>query len=505
MTTKTLTGNYASAYVNSKYDTLVIDASASLQAGIQNTATSQTTVENYGTVLNGKAFQAALYMRAGGIVVNGSSTNTTALISGSNGIDCRSFYGPSQISTVTNFGTIVGTAVYGVSLAWGGTVTNGSATDTSAAITGGQYGVKATTGTASVANFGTINAAGSGYYGVDLAAGGSVTNGSAADSGALIEAKKRAIRVETASATITNYGSIVSSGNNYTAVGMFAGGTLVNGSATDLTAFIGAGNRGVSDGYGSVVNFGTIQATYGFAYGVFLGGAGGVTNGSASDSTATIYGLRDGVYLSGGAAITVTNYGTIKGTHRSVQLSSSASRLIAEAGSDFIGTVAGAGGTLELAGGTGTLTALGGKGALSGSIAANFGGFGSYVLDAGANWTLAGTGTLRQSSPDRLPGATAALYGTLTNAGGVTDGGTFAVFGYLLNSGSINGAVGANGNSPGASGAVGSIAADMAAGGSIDNRGSITGGTGGTGAYFGAFGGAGGPAAQGSNRWQAPA
>ena len=131
--------------------------------------------------------------------------------------------------------------------------------------------------------------------------------------------------------------------------------------------------------------------------------------------------------------MTVVNYGLIAGSDVSVQLTSASDRLVVESGASFYGAIAGGGGTLELAGGTGTITGLGAVGTLSGAAAGTFSGFGSYVLDAGAAWSLAGVN---------------AIAGTLTNAGVLTNTGTADQTGLvaLTRIGEIDNAAGATWN-----------------------------------------------------------
>jgi len=199
---------------------------------------------------------------------------------------------------------------------------------------------------------------------------------------------------------------------------------VTNGANGDTTALIkgATGIFAVGVGQSSVDNFGTILATYASATGVKLrGGGGSLVNGSSGDATALVEG-DFGVYFAG--AGTVTNYGTIEGTGGvSVQFKTAGDRLVAEAGSVFIGAIQGDGGTLEVAGGTGTITGLGGNGALSGGDTASFSGFKAYVIDDGGTWTIDG-GTLA---------ATQSL--TLANADGILDGSTAA--GSVTNAGEI--------------------------------------------------------------------
>src|SRR5437764_349700 len=86
-------------------------------------------------------------------------------------------------NSITNFGTISGNLATGIYQQKGGVITNGSSGASTALISGATFGVQIIGGTETVTNFGTIKATGSlgvGVFsavGVYLAAGGSVSNG----------------------------------------------------------------------------------------------------------------------------------------------------------------------------------------------------------------------------------------------------------------------------------------------------------------------------------------
>ena len=160
-----------------------------------------------------------------------------------------------------------------------------------------------------------------------------------------------------------------------------------------------------------------------FAAGTLSNAAGG-----------TISGHLFGVSVSG--AGTVVNAGTIAGATDAVALTGTGGRLVVDPGAVFTGTVLGGDqGTLELAGtAAGTLAGLGSK----------YVGFKQVSVDAGANWTLAGTNT-------QPVGVSLLDSGTLTVAGSFS--GTYGKYGYLgvvgagsvTNQGSILGDVFAQG------------------------------------------------------------
>jgi fibronectin-binding autotransporter adhesin len=403
------------------------------------------TIANFGTIRADGDYGAGVTLNGGGSVTNGSAHDTTAFIYGEYGVNANG------VTTVTNFGTIGGG---GVELSGGGTITNGSAVDTGAYISGiftgfaaaatiANFGViggvdlaggglltngsvddaaaliiggTASSVVATVVNFGTIEAGnyGGDKYGVELDEGGTITNGLAAHTDALIsgvEAK--------GAATVTNFGAIKSGYYSY-GVRLEAGGAVTNGSALDPTALIiGRGGVRAEGAAAAVANTGTIGAGGDYGVGVDLEAGGSVANGSANDSTALIYGDY-GVIGSG--AVSIVNYGTIKGFHGvSVILVDAGDEVTAEAGSTFIGTIEGGYGTLALAGGgTGTISSLGAGGTLTGAVEAEFIHFDQVVIEAGGAWTLAGTNKVDQSA--RLVDE-----GTLNNSGGLTISGTLSI------------------------------------------------------------------------------
>jgi fibronectin-binding autotransporter adhesin len=397
-------------------------------------------ITNLGTI---KGARDGVVLTAGGTVTNGSTADVVALIQaakGSVGNDC--IYAQNTYATVANYGTILGGEATAVNLSAGGRVTNGSATDTQALIHAMIGVVAANLDTSvSIANFGTIRATIG--PGVSLAGDGSVTNGSAADTSALISG------VSFGFGALANYGAI--SGE----VNLREGGTVLNGSAADTTALI-AGPIGVYALYGGaeVTNFGTIQGAR-FA-GAFLANGGTVTNGSATDATALISGGY-GVYV-GQTGATVTNFATFDGTGGvAVSLGSDRSQLDVEAGSTFVGAVLGYGGTLDLASGTGMFVlSAGGDVTVSGSMApTTFQNFNTVEVGAGATFTDTGAvtlaagltvsdaGTLTLGAAGAGSVANAGLIettgaGALTLAGAVDNAGTLAADGGTL---TVDGAV----------------------------------------------------------------
>ncbi len=158
---------------------------------------------------------------------------------------------------------------------------------------------------------------------------------------------------------------------------------------------------------------------------------GDMVNGAVGIATALISGSI-GIYA--GGAATITNFGTVAGsTGVSVQFESASGRLIAEAGSTFIGVVNGHDGTLELASGGGTITGLGLTGTITGAVAMTFDSVSNLILDNASAWTMSGANTVRNGqtltaafgSKLTIGGAsTLNVQGTVSQAGNLTVGDT---------------------------------------------------------------------------------
>ena len=111
------------------------------------------------------------------------------------------------------------------------------------------------------------------------------------------------------SALVTNQGTIAGQGNTATAVELWSGGTVINGSPGNSAATITASNGGVYvTGAGTVVNDGMITGGTGSAsWGVYMRAGGIVTNEFARSH---INGAYRSVDIRGNAG-TVINSGTI--------------------------------------------------------------------------------------------------------------------------------------------------------------------------------------------------
>jgi hypothetical protein len=406
-------------------------------------------IDNHGLIVGGWSGSADLDVGAepGGAGVRlsgGSLTNTGVIIGGHGGALSGSqvyYYGPGGAGVVlsgsacVNRGTITGGA--------GGNPGRSGDIDES-------WGAGVTVENGSIANYGLIvGGAGSssthfysghgGGAGVALSGYGSLTNAGTILGGAPSYSSDGegvgGYGVTTAdNDEILNTGVIVGGGGSGSGVGLY-GGRLINKGVIEGGSAYSSGEHpfagiGIDVNGGSVLNYGTVTGgsivSGGNHSGFGLDLADGLVVNGAAGSTGAVISGYDGVTVDGSPeGGTVVNFATICGFVDSVVLDAYTDRLIAEAGSTWIGAVKGGSGTLELAGGTGAITGLGATGMLSGAEAMTFSGFGSYVIDVGASWTLSGTNALSASQSVSVAGAltlsgTLASSGTISGAGGST-------------------------------------------------------------------------------------
>jgi hypothetical protein len=335
-------------------------------------------------------------------------------------------------ATIANSGTVVatGTKSTGVLLQGGGSIVNGAASFLGARISGSYLGVQIAGDAGTVINLGTITSSdmpGSGA--VALMQGGTVTNGSTTVTGALISGGGAAAVyiIGGTSALVTNQGTIAGQGNTATAVELWSGGTVINGSPGNSAATITAANGGVyvTGGAGTVVNDGVITGGPGASWGIYMKAGGVITN---SGPAAHINGAYRSVDIRGNTG-TVINSGTITGLPNF-----------------SLGVYLSAGGTITNATTASVITAAYNaivvRGAL-GSVVNHGSIIGSTaVADNGSGILLQAGGHVTNGAPDNTVASIGAALNAVKVSGGtgtvVNDGTMAGSFGvYLYNGGTV--------------------------------------------------------------------
>ncbi|HXV00987.1 MAG TPA: hypothetical protein VG166_10860 [Caulobacteraceae bacterium] len=415
------------------------NTAATIRGVIAIEADHAATLHNYGTLTGAGTQSAAGYFKAGGLAINGSATDTSATMSG----HAIAFLFNNAAGTLANYGSIIatGTAAIGVEFGDGGLVTNGSEADTTAVIEATAAAIIVGVQAGTVRNFGTLISgygAGAGVTGVYLTAGGTVTNGSAADTSALIDTVGMGVGISGVSGALTNYGTIETTGTAGIAA-LMAGGSVTNGSKLDTTALIQGSAFGVAVGGapGTVTNFGTVLGGYsadGLEFGVYMIAGGIITSGSASDNTARIGGFV-GVYIKN-AVGTVTNFGTVGGANSAAGVGLQKGGLIVNGSASdtialiqgYIGVVGEAAaitvhnfGSIEAGGGPGVLTLQEGAVALmAGGLVTNGSSTDTTALLTGVFGVTAQTIAATVNNFGSIVGE---LVGVYTSAGGkITNG-----------------------------------------------------------------------------------
>jgi len=326
--------------------------------------------------------------------------------------------------TIENYGGIAGGGFpgAGVNLKAGGSVTN--AADASVI---GYGGIKISGGSGTVVNGGLIASTATSWYGVYLKSGGSVTNASSGRISGYV-----AVQVGGGTGTVANFGSIAGIGNHGFGLGpagvyLGSGGSVTNATSASITGNLGVWSNG---GAVNVVNAGSIG---GAETGVDLFSGGSVTN----QSGASISGY-DGI---SGLGVTVVNYGSIAGTGSiggiGVYLSSGGSvtntASASLTGGDTGVSIRGSAGTLvnngSIAGTSGWGVELSAGGSVTnaapGTIIGDFAGV--FAVDSAA--TVVNEGIIDSTNPYGN-GVYLDSGGTLTNAGIIAgSGGTAVSFG----------------------------------------------------------------------------
>ena len=249
------------------------------------------TVVNSGTITSVNDAHWGVDLSAGGSVTNQSS----GYIHG--GV----FVNGGTVRTVVNHGTIARPNNDGVRIAAGYVDNSGTIS--------GTIGVNNYSGVGTIVNTGTVTGTGTASIGIELTAGGTVTNGASGSSGAFIEGAQDGVLIAGGAGTVANFGTIASTGTASTAVYLTADGSVSNAG----TGLISAGADGVviAGSAGNVVNSATIG---GANLGVWLKAGGAVTNSGSIAGTGT---AGDGVTFgtAAGGAGTLVNTGTITGNN----------------------------------------------------------------------------------------------------------------------------------------------------------------------------------------------
>jgi Hint domain len=389
-------------------------------------ASAAATVSNSGsisgsTTSGGRGSAAGINLLNSGVIINQAGGHITGYQA------VRA--GGTSVSTVTNSGMIAGGTsginAAGIYLLSGGAVTN-QATGTIS----GYRGIRGEE-PSTVANFGTIEALGTGGFGiaVQMSRGDLVNYANATIVG---------VNGVLGASVVTNSGTILAQNSGR---GVYFPTGLGDGTLVNLAGGLISGDV-YAHGAATVTNIGSIAGTYN---GIRASAAATITNSGVVTAPrigvidgggfltnlagATIVGAT-GVVFFGGAK--VTNAGTLDGlsSYALVMSGGSTNRLIVDPGAVFVGKVTGgnsigaaAVSTMELASTTsvGTISSLGSK----------YVDFGIVTIDSGAIWTFAGTNTLAS-------GITLANDGALTNAGLLlATGGTVSGSGTLLNDGTV--------------------------------------------------------------------
>jgi hypothetical protein len=249
-------------------------------------------------------------------VINGVGTDRTASIEGGGGVVFNSAPG-----TLENSGAIVGAAnTWGASLGDGGVVVNGSFNNSTALIQG-YSGLFLYDGAAM--NYGTISAVSDNGPAVRIGSA-SITNGAAGQSRALIEGGLYGVFAPVEAVTVTNYGTIAgavavvfgSSADvlNVGAGSSFVGAVLGGGGTLDLASGVGTLTGLLSSG-GDVTVSGSMAATTFQNFGTVEVGAGAKFTDKGAVTLAASQVVNDaGTLTLGGAKAAVTNAGLIETT-----------------------------------------------------------------------------------------------------------------------------------------------------------------------------------------------
>ncbi|HEV8679711.1 MAG TPA: calcium-binding protein, partial [Stellaceae bacterium] len=315
------------------------------QFGVGSVA-AVSSIANFGTISATGSSGKAVYFLNGGSASNGAIGASAALIDG--GLDGVTVEGSAGL--VTNFGTITGANRFGVLLDHGGSVTNGGIGSIAASIRGSSGGIAVGIAAGTIDNFGVISAGGSAGVGIELAAGGGVSNGRDGLISGVV-----GVSISGAAGTLTNAGHIVGSGGTAVTFGLYddllildptaAFQGLVDGgtgnNTLDLRAGIAAGTLvGLGSGF---VNFGHVLIDPGANWTVKVvaetGGQIIAGSGGASRLVFETAGTADLSGVSGFPTIDLSDFGANDATLANGNFIGLATPVIAVNGGDFGNTI----------------------------------------------------------------------------------------------------------------------------------------------------------------------
>ncbi len=357
------------------------------------------TVTNFATILGTGHFGLQLYGTVG--VVNGSVSDQSALIEGYQGIGAKG-------ASITNYGTVLGfggAAYSAVALGDGSRLINGSASDTHALLSGGE-GVRTFGANTTVTNFGTI--VGTGGIAVELS---SATDALAVAAGAVFVGKvsgnQSGLELVNGVGTLTN----LFVGGNVTVSGSMAATTFGNFGRLIIdpgASFTLSGNATIAASQSlSALGFLSVAGK--------LTSAGSLTTAGTLAGTGTLALVGGAAVFKSGTSLAIAHI-----TESGATTKASASSSLSYAGqfSQTSGTVAaGAGVVLTFAGGAnsfagtfsggGTIAFKGGADALTGTtFAAAFGQITNAAVTL--NGTVTNSGSIGVSSPSLVVAASGA-------------------------------------------------------------------------------------------------
>jgi hypothetical protein len=311
------------------------------------TERAASTVTNFGTInMSAAPYGAGVVLQDGGAIINGSSADKAALITAEHGA-----YVLGAPGSVTNFGTIDG----GVFVLYGGGVTNGAGADSTARITGtvGAELFATSSATVSLTNFGTV--VGTASKGVFGGTGVSVINGWTTDTAALIEGVTVGAQL---AGTVTNFGTIEATGAGGYSVkftdaastlfaesgSRFIGAADVGGSRTDVVG-------GIATFSGGILSGGTIQGAGTLAL------AGGISSLGAGALLSVSHISVSGAATSVDFGATLTYAGVWAQSAGTISVASGDTLRFTGLGDSFTGSLAGAG-AIMFAGGSDSLSGV---------------------------------------------------------------------------------------------------------------------------------------------------